>query len=92
MYTVQTRRDVFTQDTTIRDNTFGGWIAVNTGASNVEVLGISLAPGERLDYSRLHPDVVWTSPIFIKCSGSQVTLIRMHYKKLTPDEEKKLTK
>ena len=85
MYTVQTRRDVFTQDTTIRDNTFGGWLAV-------EVLGISLAPGERLDYSRLHPDVLWTSPIFIKCSGSKVTLIRMHYKKLTPDEEKKLTK
>lgn len=78
-YTVQTRRDVLTQDTTIRDNTFGGWLAVNTGAADVKVLGITLAPGERLDYSRLHPNVIWTSPILIKCAGSEVTLIRMQY-------------
>lgn len=80
MLTVQTRRDILTQDTTIRDDAFGGWLAVNTGASNVEVLGIPLAPGERLDFTRLHPDVLWTSPIFIKCTGSQVTLIRLQYK------------
>lgn len=80
MYTVNTRRDVLTEDTTIRDNTFGGWMAVNTGAANVKVLGITLAPGERLDYTHLRPEVLWISPIFIECSGSQVTLIRLQYK------------
>ena len=78
---VLSRVDVFTSDTTLTDQTYSGWKAINTGLANASVLGVELAPGETLDFLDIsNPDVVWESPIPIKASGSQITLIRLIYK------------
>lgn len=86
MYTIQTRRDIYTQDTTIRDNTFSGWMAQNIGAADAEVLGFVLKPGEKLDFKDIaRPDVLWTSQIFIKCAGTKVVLVRIQYSERKED-------
>ena len=80
MYAIQTRRDVLTSDTTINDKTFSGWYAKNEGAADAEVMGITLAPGETLDMTHVSsPEVVWTSPIQVKCTGTTVVMVRIQY-------------
>lgn len=79
-YTLQTRRDVLTQDTTINDKTFSGWRAQNIGAQDAEILGFVVAPGGDLDFTSVSdPEVLWTSPIPIKCNGTTVVLVRLQY-------------
>lgn len=80
MYNVKTRIEVVRQDTTFNDKIYGGWLAVNTGTQNATVLQLPLAPGEKLDFTRLHPDVTWEQPIqILPGSGGEVTLIRLLY-------------
>ena len=81
-YAISTRRDVYTQDTTINDKTFSGWLAQNIGAADAEVMGITIAPGETLDMTHVSdPDVIWTGPISVKCNGTTVVVVRIQYHK-----------
>lgn len=82
-YTVKTRTDVVTENKTLTSNQYGGWLAVNSGSNVVTVNGIELLPGEGLDFTKLHPDVIWDEPIRIvtgNVDGNKVTVIRMVYK------------
>lgn len=82
-YTVKTRTDVVTENKTLTPNQYGGWLAVNTGTGNVTVDGVELQPGEGLDFTKLHPDVIWEENIKIVTGnvvGNRVTVIRMVYK------------
>lgn len=77
---LKTRTEVIRQDTTLNDNKYGGWMAVNTGAVNATVFNVPLAPGERLDFTHLRPEVLWTQPIqILPGSGGEVTVIRIIY-------------
>ncbi|MCM1070003.1 MAG: hypothetical protein NC346_09035 [Prevotella sp.] len=81
-YKVKIRSDVFTQNTTVNPSDFGGWMCVNSGTTDVQVLKIVLQPGEGLDYTSLQPNVIWDSPIPIVLmgEGGQVTMHRLIYK------------
>ena len=78
--TAQIRRDVVTTPTTFNETAYSGWLAINSGSANATVLGVPLAPGERLDYHDLQPEVRFTSPIFIDPGTSgEVILLRTIY-------------
>ena len=70
------------QNTTVTDNDFSGWLAVNTGTGKVEIDKIPLDPQMGLDFTALSPDVIWDSPIQIVIleEGGQVTLTQLMYK------------
>lgn len=68
---VRRRISVITKNTTITDDDFGGWLVVNTGTANIQVDGITLQPGERLNFLDCVPyNFKWRSPIQIVISGS----------------------
>lgn len=81
-YTVKTRSEVYKQNATVNPSDFGGWLCVNSGTGSVQVMKITLAPGEGLDLTTLPPDVRWDSPIPIVIleTGGEVTLVRLIYK------------
>lgn len=83
-YTVKTRVRSYTQNTTITEQDFGGWQAVNTGTDDVMVNKITLEPGQGLDYTHLDPEVRWTEPIKIVIinAGGEVTLTQLLYKEV----------
>ena len=71
-YTVKTRTDVVRENMALTNNAYGGWMAVNSGVDAVTVNGITLLPGEVLDFTKLSPDVIWDEPI--KNSKEQHTM------------------
>lgn len=82
-YSVKTRQDVVTQNTTFNDPKYGGWLAVNTGNVNIMVDNYTLQPGDGIDYTHLSPEVVYESPIRIQVpSGGQCILTRFLYKEV----------
>ena len=81
MYNAQARKDIITADTTFNDNVYGGWLAINTGATQVTVFGVKIPVGGQLDLTTLPPDVKWTQPIQVIPNGGEVTLIRLIYNK-----------
>ena len=83
-YKVSTNTQDILTSTTIRPGKFGGWLAVNTGTGDAIVDGYTLAPGEGLDYTHIHPDVIWDMPITInlQAAGSKVRLTRLMYKEV----------
>lgn len=95
MYSVLATTENFTQNTTLRPETYGGWSAINTGMNEVQVNGYSLQPGEGLDFTHLQPDVIWGSPITIQGmlpdGTSCVRVTRLTYKKMDEKSIKSLT-
>lgn len=90
-YTVKTRTDVVRENMALTNNAYGGWMAVNSGVDAVTVNGITLLPGEVLDFTKLSPDVIWDEPIKIvtnNTAGNQVTVTRLVYKEISRKEEK----
>lgn len=81
-YKVSTNTQNYAENTTIRPDNFGGWLAVNIGSANVSVDGYPLAPGEGLDMTHLAPDVRWDKPIqiVITATGGMVRMTRLIYK------------
>lgn len=81
-YNTQLRVDRITKNTVVNPDGFGGWMVKNTGATIVLVFGITLNPGEKLDYTTLQPNVKWNTPITITMQGTaedQVVLHRLIY-------------
>lgn len=90
-YTVKTRTDVVRENIALTNNAYGGWLAVNSGVDAVIVNGITLLPGEVLDFTKLAPDVIWDEPIKIVTNntpGNQVTVTRLVYKEISRKEAK----
>ena len=87
-YNIKTRTETITQNTRINDRTFGAWLAVNIGTADCTVLGITLAPGEGLDFTHAVPaGSYWTAPIDITVQpNGAIRLVRLIYEKR---EEKK---
>lgn len=82
-YKVKTRVRTITQNTTITETDFGGWMCVNTGTAAVEVNKVPLQPSEGLDFTAcVPPDTHWDSPIqiVIPTPGGQVTITQLIYK------------
>lgn len=84
MYKAASKVETYTESTSVVPNGFGGWMAVNTGTAAVEVNGYPLQPGEGLDFTNLHPDVLWNSPIkiVIANAGGQVRMTQIMYKEV----------
>lgn len=81
MYKLNTNTQLVTESTTIMPSKFGGWLAVNTGTTGTATVdGYPLAPGDGLDFTHIHPDVIWNAPIKIVISaGSNIRLTRFVY-------------
>lgn len=79
-YTIKQRAETITTNTRINEDTFGGWKAINIGTGNVAVFGVTLQPGEGLDYmSAMNPGDTWSEPIDIEIlqAGGAVRLLRL---------------
>lgn len=82
-YTVKTRQQVVTANTTFNDNQYGGWLAVNTGNVDIKVDNFTLQPGDGLDFTHLDPSVIYESPIRIQVpTGGECTITRLLYKEV----------
>lgn len=80
MYNVTAKTQDILQNTTIRPDKSGGWLAINTGTNTATVNGYPLAPGEGLDFTKLAPEVRWNSDITITLeTGAKVRLTRLQY-------------
>ena len=80
MYKVTAKTQDILQNTTIRPDKSGGWLAINTGTNTATVNGYPLAPGEGLDFTKLAPEVVWNSDITITLEkGGMIRLTRLQY-------------
>lgn len=91
-YLVKTQTLTVTDNATFSPEDFGGWSAVNTGNVPAIVDGILLDPAGALagvDYTNLHPDVIWSKPItirFVASTGNrQVILTRLKYSRVNED-------
>lgn len=86
-YSVKQRIKTITQNTTINDTDFSGWMAVNTGLTPVYVNKIRLQAYDGLDFTNIQPNVKWDSPIQIVIpeTGGEVTLIQLIYKQTEGD-------
>lgn len=84
MYKVTEKSQDILQTTTIPPDTAGGWLAINEGTDSVKINGKTISPGEGLDFTDLHPDVVWNSEIkiILTSQNSKVNLTRLYYTKL----------
>ena len=81
--TVKTRVRVITENTTITDQDFSGWLAINTGSGNVQVNKVVLQPREKLDFLTAIPsDCRWDDEIqiVILAGGGEVTLTQLLFK------------
>lgn len=82
MFRVKSIAQTIRENTTLLPEGLGGWIAQNIGTGNVEVDGFVLEPGEKLDFSHLHPTVKWESAIVVICQTNGILRItRLKYTK-----------
>ena len=91
-YLVKTQTLTVTDNATFSPEDFGGWSAVNTGDVPAIVDGILLDPAGALagvDYTNLHPDVIWSKTITIRfvapIGNRQVILTRLKYSRVNED-------
>lgn len=84
MYKVTAKSQDILLTTTIPPDTAGGWLAINIGTDSVSIDGYTITPGEGLDFTNLHPEVVWNSEIkiILTSTNSKVRLTRLYYTKL----------
>lgn len=65
-YEIRKRVKVITENTTITDTDFGGWMCVNVGTGTVEVDKVPLEQYQGLDFTAaVQPGDYWKSPIQI---------------------------
>lgn len=81
MYKATAQIKDYTTSESVDATKFGGWLAVNTGTAEVSVNGYPLQPGDGLDFTHLHPEVVWGSPIQLQITnpGGRVRLTMLRY-------------
>lgn len=91
-YLAKTKYEQITQNTLITAEDFGGWQIVNIGECPCQVNGVLLSQNgvvAGLDYTSLHPSVVWSDNISIRfindnsnSLGQMVVLTRIKYTKV----------
>lgn len=87
MYICKRKTEVITQNTKIEASDFGGWQCANLGTTVCTVDGYPLDPNGvlfGLDFTKLHPDVIWSEPIHITFTGAgtnKLVLTRLKYTK-----------
>lgn len=90
-YLAKTKYELITQNTLVPAEDFGGWSILNYGETVCVVNGVPLDPNGAavgIDYTSLHPDVIWSDNISIKfidtgTGGSNaVILTRIKYTKV----------
>lgn len=88
-YLAKSKYQIITENTTIPQEDFGGWQIVNTGDTPATVNGVTLDPNGSLvglDFTTLHPDVIWSEDIKIVfgtlVTTKQVVLTRIKYTKV----------
>ena len=89
-YLVKAQYLTITENKTIPPEDYGGWSLVNTGNVPVLVNGVVLDPAGTIiavDYTHLHPDVVWSSNISIRFLDNgnnkpECTLTRLQYSRI----------
>lgn len=82
MYKVTARTQTIAENTTILPDNASGWMVQNLSSENIAVNGYTLKPYETLDYTHIHPDVVWNSEITIEALTSaavKARLTRLYY-------------
>lgn len=84
MYRAVSKEVDYSVSTSVVPDGFGGWMAVNVGTAACEVNGFPLQPGEGLDFTNLHPEVLWNSPIKIVISnvGGKIRMSQIKYNKI----------
>ena len=79
-YGIKLRVETITQNTTLTDIIYSGWLATNIGTAPVTIYGIELQPTERLssrDIVQLNTGDLWQEPIpIIVQTGGAVRLLR----------------
>lgn len=92
-YGIKLRAETITQNVTLTDTLYGGWLAQNIGSAPVTVYGIELLPSEGLSSQsivQMNPGDLWQEPIVITVqSGGAVRLLRSLAKPLTDEPKKK---
>lgn len=90
-YGIKLRAETITQNVTLTDTVYGGWLAQNIGSAPVTVYGIELLPSEGLSSQsivQMKPGDLWQEPIVITVqSGGAVRMLRSLAK---PAETQKL--
>lgn len=87
MYIAKTKTEKITSNKILPAEDFGGWQAVNEGTSKVYVSGTLLDPNGAIisvDFTNLHPEVIWGEPIKIIFEGAgtnNLTITRIKYTK-----------
>lgn len=79
-YQIKLRTDNITANTKLTETIYGGWLAQNTGAADVTIYGITIAPGETLSSQSImntRPGDLWTEPIDIEIpTNGKLRIIR----------------
>lgn len=87
MYLAKTKTETVDKNTSIEASDFGGWQALNVGTTIAIVNGTPLDPNGAtvgVDFTNLHPSVIWSEPIRITFKGTgtnSVILTRIKYTK-----------
>lgn len=91
MYKVRTSSRDISENTTISPSNFGGWLIVNNGTTgNVYVDGYKLEPGDGLNMTDLHPDVIWDQPIrVIIDSGAIARFTSLRYTEVKKEDKER---
>ncbi len=84
---VKTRVDTITKNTLLQSEDFGGWQAVNVGDTPAVINGVTTTPDGAVvgvDYTNLHPSVIWDEQIKILFStpvgdNPKVVVTRLKY-------------
>lgn len=72
MYKVTTKIEQISKNTALLADSFGGWQVICIGDDPVSVNGVKLSASGNvigLDYTNLHPSVMWDEPINILFDG-----------------------
>ena len=91
-YGIKLRAETITQNVTLTDTIYGGWLAQNIGSAPVTVYGIELLPSEGLSSQsivQMNTGDLWQEPIPITVqSGGAVRLLRSIAKPIEEPKKK----
>ena len=81
-------QDITANTTVMPESTYGGWMAINTGAAMATVLGYPLMPGEGLNFmDSVLPGDIWDAPIQITVNpGAKIRLTRLQCRPIGKEE------
>lgn len=85
-YRVAEKNTLITENVTIMPEDFSGWQAINVGVASggndaaATINGLTIYPGDKVDYLHIDPNVIWSTPIVITITtGAVIRLTRLLY-------------